>query len=57
MKMVLLLDKLTRLKRTCKSMHCTHVQSVKKNIYLFQHKLSYGNETGTNHHGLLSTTV
>ena len=25
--------------------------------YLFQHKLSQRNETGTNHHGLLSTSV
>ena len=35
-----------------------HAQSVKrKKNYLFQYKLSYRNETGTNHHGLLSTSV
>ena len=37
-----------------------YVQLVKKKTkhpYLFQCKLSYGNETGTNHHGLLSTLV
>ena len=25
--------------------------------YLFQYKLSYRNETGTNHHGFLSTSI
>ena len=39
-----------------------YVQQVKKkrkkeHPYLFQYKLSYRNETGTNHHGLLSTSV
>ena len=29
----------------------------KKHPKLFQYKLSYRNETGTNHHGLLSTSV
>ena len=29
----------------------------KKHPYLFQYKLSYKNETSTNHHGLLSTSV
>ena len=29
----------------------------KKNPYLFQYKLSYINETGTYHHGLMSTSV
>ena len=29
----------------------------KKHPYLFQYKLSYRNETGTNHHGLVSTSV
>ena len=29
----------------------------KKHPYLFQYKLSYRNETGSNHHGLLSTSV
>ena len=29
----------------------------KKHPYLFQLKLSYINETGTNHHGLLSISV
>ena len=28
-----------------------------KHSYLFQYKLSYKNETGTNHHGLFSTSV
>ena len=28
-----------------------------KHFYLFQYKLSYRNETGTNHHGLLSTSI
>ena len=28
-----------------------------KHPYLFQYKLSYKNETGTNHHGLVSTSV
>ena len=41
--------------------HCKiYVQSVKKKTkhpYLFQYKLSYRKETGTNHHGLLSTSV
>ena len=30
---------------------------LEKNFYLFQYKLSYRNETGTNHHGLVSTSV
>ena len=30
---------------------------VKKKTYLFQYKLSYRNETGNNHHGLVSTSV
>ena len=29
----------------------------KKHPYLFQYKLSYRNETHTNHHGLMSTSV
>ena len=29
----------------------------KKPPYLFQYKLSYRNETGTNHHGLVSTLI
>ena len=29
----------------------------KKHPYLFQYKLSYRNETGTNHHGFLSISV
>ena len=29
----------------------------KKHPYLFQYKLSYRNETGSNHHGLLSTLI
>ena len=29
----------------------------KKHLFLFQYKLSYRNETGINHHGLLSTSV
>ena len=29
----------------------------KKHPYLFQYKLSYSNETGANHHGLLSTSI
>ena len=28
-----------------------------KHPYLLQYKLSYRNETGTNHHGLLPTSV
>ena len=36
-------------------MYCTVGQ--KNYPYLFQYKLSYRNETGTNHHGLLSTLV
>ena len=42
-------------------MHCTVVQKKKKkktkHPYLFQCKLSHRNETGTNHHGLLSTLI
>ena len=46
-------------------LHCTIGQKKKKkekkkkkkNHYLFQYKLLYRNETGTNHHGLLSTSV
>ena len=34
---------------------CTVVEKKSKNPYLFQYKLSYRNETGTNHHGLVST--
>ena len=34
---------------------CSVVQKKTKYPYLFQYKLSYRNETGTNHHGLLST--
>ena len=40
--------------------HCTVGQKKKKkpkHRYLFQYKLSYKNETGTNHYGLLSTSV
>ena len=29
----------------------------KKHLYLLQYKVSYRNETGPNHHGLLSTSV
>ena len=29
----------------------------KKHPYLFQYKLSHRNRTGTNHHGLLPTSV
>ena len=37
---------------------CTVGQKKKnKNFYLFQHKLSYRNETGTNHLGLMSISV
>ena len=37
---------------------CTVGQKRKtKHLYLFQYKLSYRNETGTNHHGLLSTSI
>ena len=37
---------------------CTLGQKKKtKHPYLFQYKLSYRNETGTNHHGLISTSV
>ena len=32
-------------------------QNKTKHPYLFQYKLLYRNETGTNHHGLLSTSV
>ena len=32
-------------------------QKKKKNPYLFQCKLSYRNETGTNHYELLSTSL
>ena len=40
-----------------KRWHSITVQLMKKLPYLFQHNLSYRNETGTNHHGLLSTSV
>ena len=36
---------------------CTVGQKKTKHPYLFQYKLSYRNETGTNHHGLVSTSV
>ena len=39
------------------NIECTEVQKKTKHAYLFQHKLSYRNETGTNHHGLVSTLV
>ena len=37
-----------------------NIQSVKKkkeHSYLFQYKSTYRNETGTNHHGSLSTII
>ena len=44
-----------------KSIHIVYIQLVKttttKNLYLFQYKLLYRNETSTNHHGLLSASV
>ena len=36
---------------------CTACQKKSKHPYLFQYKLSYRNETGINHHRLLSTSV
>ena len=36
---------------------CTVGQKQAKHPYLFNYKLSYRNETGTNHHGLLSTSI
>ena len=37
---------------------CMYSRSKKmKHLHLFQYKLSYRNETGTNHHGLLSTSI
>ena len=41
-----------------KKIACTiNQKKKKKHRYLFQYKLSNRNETGTNHHGLLSTSV
>ena len=39
------------------SNHCTVRRKKTKHPYLFLCKLSYRNETRTNHHGLLSTSV
>ena len=36
---------------------CTVGKKNPKQPYLFQYKLSYRNETDTNHHGLLPTTI
>ena len=46
---------------TCLNMHITKRYTVgqkkkKEHPYLFPYKLPYRNETGTNHHGLLSTS-
>ena len=44
------------LKQKCKTI-VIRSKKKKKKISLFQFKSSYRNKTGTNHHGLLSTSI